>query len=104
MTSQHDNSGYKIRAVLNMKKDHYFVYHYQLAAGGAKQDWAFSGKWQEKNKILVLLIRKSSYLGEERGGILFWRLLQIGHSHLVYVRTAAVEMQAMRRVTNIHSS
>lgn len=104
MIDQHDNSGYRIHAVLDLKKNHHFTYDYRIKAANSMQDWAFSGKWQEKNKILVLLVKKSSYPGEASGDVLFWRLLQIGHSRLVYVRTTAHQMQAMRRVTDKRGS
>lgn len=104
MVNRSGNSGYQIHAVLDLKKNHRFAYDYQLEAAHSKQDWAFSGKWQEKNKILMLLINKSSYPGEASGDVLFWRLLRVGHSSLVYVRTGAQQMQAMTRESGVRGS
>jgi hypothetical protein len=104
MVNSADDSGYRIHAILDLKKHHRFTYDYRIKAGNASQDWAFSGRWQEKNKILMLLISKSSYPGEASGNILFWRLLQIGHDKLVYVSSSMDRMQAMTRGSGIRGS
>jgi hypothetical protein len=97
MVNRRDHSGYRLRAVLDLNKRHHFRYTYQVKAGGTLQHWAFSGRWDVKNQILMLLIDKSNYPGEASHDVLFWRLLQIGHSKLVYVRSGADQLQAMTR-------
>lgn len=104
MVNRHDHSGYRIHAVLDLKKNHHFTYHYQLMAGGSRQHWRFSGHWDVKNQILVLLINQSTYPGEAPHDVLFWRLLQIGNGKLVYVRSGADRMQAMMRQHDVRGS
>lgn len=97
MENRHDDSGYRLHAVLELAPDRHFIYTYQVKTGSSLQHWRYSGRWQLKNQILVLLIDNSNYPGEAKGDVLFWRLLQIGHSKLVYVRSGADELQAMTR-------
>lgn len=104
MVNRHDHSGYKIHAVLDLKKDHRFSYHYLFKAGSSLQHWAFSGQWEVKNQILMLLIKQSNYPGEASDDVLFWRLLHIGNTRLVYVRTGADQMQAMTRQDGVRGS
>lgn len=97
MQSNPKKPGYQLHAKLNLKANNTFTYQYQMVAGPTLQEWDFSGQWDEKNKILMLLIDKSTYPGEEKHDILFWRLLHIGKSRLVYVKTGADKMFAMKR-------
>lgn len=93
----HDGSGYRIHAVLALKPDHRFVYHYRIRSGAEQDAWHYSGQWQVKNRILVLLIKRSDYPGEAVDDVLFWRLLRVGQHSLVYVRSGVNRMQAMTR-------
>jgi len=97
-TENHDDkSGNQLHTELNLKGNHTFTYKYHITAGTQQQKWAFSGRWEEKNNILMLLIDKTSYPGEAQNAVLFWRLLHIGKSKLVYVKTESDRMMAMTR-------
>lgn len=97
MRKHHDNSGYKLSAVLDLRKNHKFSYFYQVRTGSSQQQFSFSGNWEVKNQILILLINQSNYPGEARHDVLFWRILHIGNANLVYVRSSADQLQAMIR-------
>jgi hypothetical protein len=97
MQSNPSKPGYQLRAVLDLKANNKFSYKYVVLTGRTQQEWDFSGHWEENNQILMLLIDHSTYPGEERNDILFWRLLHLGNSKLVYVKTGSDEMIAMTR-------
>ena len=104
-TENHDDkSGDQLYTELDLKGNHRFSYKYHIMAGTQQQEWAFSGRWEAKNNILILLIDKTAYPGEEQNAVLFWRLLHIGKSRLVYVKTESNEMMAMtREASKFHS-
>jgi hypothetical protein len=91
--------GNQLQTELTLNANHKFKYQYAALTGNLRQEWDFSGRWEVKNQILMLLIDQSSYPGEQRHDILFWRVLHIGDSKLVYVRSGADEMVALRKGT-----
>lgn len=95
--SRPDKPGNPLQTELSLKPNQTFTYQFVALTGNTRQQWQFSGRWEVKNGILMLLIDHSTYPGEEKHDILFWRLLHVGHSKLVYVRSGADEMMAMTR-------
>lgn len=91
--------GYSLKTILNLNKDHRFNYQYLIRTGTDQENWTFSGRWELRNQILMLQIDKSSYPGRAPHQILFWRLLKLGHSRLVYVRSGSDKMSSLMRLT-----
>jgi len=96
---KHQTSGYVLHTVLQLKRDHRFHYHYQVKAGSVEDKWGFSGRWEVRNQILMLLIDKSNYPGKAAHQVLFWRLLKLDKSKLVYVRAGSGTLSSMTRVS-----
>jgi hypothetical protein len=90
--------GYRLRTQLELTADHQYRYQYVVMSGDARQEWHFSGRWEVKDQILMLLIQHSTYPGENEHAVLFWRVLHLGQTRLVLVKTGANEMLAMTRV------
>jgi hypothetical protein len=90
-------AGNQLHNTLDLEANHEFSYHFVALTGTTRQAWDFSGTWEVKNRILMLLIQHSSYPGEQKHDILFWRLLHADHAKLVYVRTDSRELVAMIR-------
>ena len=95
--SQPAKPGNLLQTELTLKANHKFNYRYVVLTGAMQQAWTFAGTWEVKNRILMLLIQHTSYPGEQKDDILFWRLLHVGASRLVYVRTGADEKVALTR-------
>jgi hypothetical protein len=91
--------GYQLETRLNLAADNKFTYQLVIMSGDSRQEWDYSGDWEVKDKILMLLIDHSTYPGEDKHDVLFWRLLHLGKSKLVYVKSGANELFAMNRVT-----
>jgi hypothetical protein len=96
--------GNRLHTKLTLNANHTFRYDLVALTGPLRQQWHFSGKWEVKNQILMLLIDHSTYPGEQVHDILFWRLLHVGGAKLVYVRSGADEMVAMtKKVSRVGS-
>lgn len=91
--------GYSLKTILNLNKDHRFKYQYFIKTDSEQERWMFSGRWEVRNQILMLQIDKSNYPGRTTNQILFWRLLKLGNSRLVYVRTGSDKMSTLTRLT-----
>lgn len=97
MQSNPAKPGYQLHTELKLAPDNQFAYKYVVMAGDTRQEWDFSGHWEVKDQILMLLIDRSTYPGEDKNEVLFWRLLHLGKSKLVLVKTGANEMLALTR-------
>jgi hypothetical protein len=97
MASNRNKPGYRQHALLRLGPNQKFSYKYVVTAGKSQQEWDLSGQWEEKNRILMLLVDHSSYPGVEKNQILFWRLLHVDQAKLLFVRSGADEMVAMTR-------
>jgi hypothetical protein len=104
MVSRPNKPGDQFQTVLTLKANNTFRYEYTALADHSRQQWQFSGQWEVKNRILMLLIDHSTYPGEQPHDILFWRILHVSHAKLVYVRSGANELMAMTRRTSQRGS
>jgi len=95
--SRSGKPGNRLQTELTLKPNKTFTYRFVALAGKSRQQWQFSGKWEEKSGILMLLIEQSTYPGEQKDDVLFWRLLHVDQHKLVYIRSGAGEMMAMTR-------
>lgn len=89
--------GYRLRTVLQLQRNHRFSYHHRIMSAADQDTWKFSGRWELRNHILMLLIDKSNYPGRTPHQILFWRLLRLDNSKLVYVRTGSDKLSTLTR-------
>jgi len=96
--SERQPGGYDLQTVLQLQPDHHFSYRYRVMAGTRQDQWHFSGRWELRNQILMLLIDNSNYPGKPVHQVLFWRLLRLGDSRLVYVRTGSEKLSTMTRM------
>jgi len=96
--SERQPDGYALQTVLQLQPDHHFSYRYRIKAGTRQDQWHFSGRWELRNQILMLLIDNSNYPGKPVHQVLFWRLLRLGDSRLVYVSTGSEKLSAMTRL------
>lgn len=97
-TESHPNiSGYQMQSGLSLHADNTFNYDYVVLSGNIRQVWGFSGHWEVKNRILMLLIEHSTYPGEQKHDVLFWRLLHVGDGELVYVRSGTKQLVSMTK-------
>ncbi len=95
--SRPDKAGNPLQTGLVLRPDKTFTYQFVALAGKSRQQWQFSGRWEAKNGILMLLIEQSTYPGEQVHDVLFWRILHVSQHKLVYVRSGAGDMMAMTR-------
>lgn len=97
MQSRPGTPGNRLQTKLTLKPNNLFTYQFVAVAGNTRQLWQFSGRWELKNRILMLLIDHSTYPGEQKHDVLFWRLLHVGQHKLVYVRSGAGDMMTLTR-------
>jgi hypothetical protein len=97
--NQQEPGGYQLQTVLRLQRDHRFSYDYRISSGARQERWTFSGRWELRNQILMLLIDRSNYPGKQVHQVLFWRLLRLADSKLVYVRTGSKKLSALTRLT-----
>ena len=102
MQSNPAKPGYQLHTELDLTADNKFAYKYVVMTGDTRQEWDYSGHWEVKDQILMLLIDHSTYPGEDKHEILFWRLLHLDNSKLVFVKTGANELVAMNRALPGH--
>jgi len=97
--SSNSQPGNQLQTDLNLGPDRTFTYKLVETMGTTRHQWQFSGEWEVKNDILLLLINRSNYPGEQKQDVLAWRLLHVGNHSLLFARSAAGQMVAMSRAS-----